>query len=169
MHSSAMGAAREFFERHGNDFESGTIVEIGSQDVNGSIREVASPRYNYVGLDFQPGKGVDIVLQDAYHFPLESESVEIIVTSSCFEHAEFFWLTFLEGIRVLKPGGLFYINAPSKGEYHAYPQDCWRFYPDAAKALNNWAKHNGYTTEVVYTKTLSETHWGDFIVVIRKT
>lgn len=169
MHPSALGAASEFFQYHGNDFDGGTIVEIGSQNVNGSIRDVAPHKYKYVGLDFQEGNGVDVVLQDAYHFPMDSDSVEMVVTSSCFEHAEFFWLTFLEAIRILKPGGLLYVNAPSKGDYHAYPQDCWRFYPDAAKALNNWARHNGYNTEVVYTKTLHETAWGDFIVVIRKT
>ena len=162
-----MGAAAEFFRLHGHG--SGTIVEIGSQDVNGSIREVAPPSYNYIGLDFAAAKGVDIVLPDAYHFPFENDTVDIIVTSSCFEHAEFFWVTFLEGIRILKPGGLFYINAPSRGQYHAYPQDCWRFYPDAAKALNNWAIYNGYNTEIVYTKTLNDSHWGDFIVVIRKS
>lgn len=162
-----MGAAAEFFRLHGHG--SGTIVEIGSQDVNGSIREVAPSTYNYIGLDFAAAKGVDIVLPDAYHFPFENDTVDIIVTSSCFEHAEFFWVTFLEGIRILKSGGLFYINAPSKGEYHAYPQDCWRFYPDAAKALNNWAHYNGYNTEIVYTKTLNDSHWGDFIVVIRKS
>jgi SAM-dependent methyltransferase len=162
-----MGAAAEFFRLHGHG--SGTIVEIGSQDVNGSIREVAPATYNYIGLDFAAAKGVDIVLPDAYHFPFENDTVDIIVTSSCFEHAEFFWVTFLEGIRILKPGGLFYINAPSKGQYHAYPQDCWRFYPDAAKALNNWAHYNGYNTEIVYTKTLNDSHWGDFIVVIRKS
>jgi SAM-dependent methyltransferase len=167
MHPSAMGAAAEFFRLHGHG--SGTIVEIGSQDVNGSIREVAPATYNYIGLDFAAAKGVDIVLPDAYHFPFENDTVDIIVTSSCFEHAEFFWVTFLEGIRILKPGGLFYINAPSKGQYHAYPQDCWRFYPDAAKALNNWAHYNGYNTEIVYTKTLNDSHWGDFIVVIRKS
>jgi SAM-dependent methyltransferase len=162
-----MGAAAEFFRLHGHG--SGTIVEIGSQDVNGSIREVAPATYNYIGLDFAAAKGVDIVLPDAYHFPFENDTVDIIVTSSCFEHAEFFWVTFLEGIRILKPGGLFYINAPSKGQYHAYPQDCWRFYPDAAKALNNWPHYNGYNTEIVYTKTLNDSHWGDFIVVIRKS
>ncbi len=43
-----------------------------------------------------------------------------------------------------------------------------RFYPDADKALKTWAKHNGYNLNVEYSK-IQEGHWGDFIVVYRKT
>lgn len=167
MHPTAMEGAREFFLKYSREFSEPTIVEIGSQDVNGSLREVAPPS-KYVGLDFQAANGVDIVLEDAYHFPLEDEFADIVITSSCFEHSEMFWLTFLEGVRILKPNGLFYINAPSRGQYHAYPVDCWRFYPDADKALKTWAKHNGYDLNVEYSK-IQEGHWGDFIVVYRKT
>jgi ubiquinone/menaquinone biosynthesis C-methylase UbiE len=161
-----MQAATEFFAKFSGEFVEPTIVEIGSQNVNGSIKDVAPPS-NYVGLDFQEAKGVDIVLQDAYSFPLPDNYADIVVTSSCFEHSEMFWLTFLEGVRILKPRGLFYINAPSTGPYHAYPVDCWRFYPDADKALQTWAKRNGYNVNVEY-KTTMQGPWGDFVVVYRK-
>ena len=166
MHPSAMQTAKDFYAKFSSEFVEPTIVEIGSQNVNGSIREVAPPS-KYVGLDFQEAKGVDIVLQDAYSFPLPDNYADIVVTSSCFEHSEMFWLTFLEGVRILKPRGLFYINAPSTGDYHPYPVDCWRFYPDADKALLTWAKRNGYDLTVEYKATLEGT-WGDFIVVYRK-
>jgi len=166
MHSSALQSASDFFKAY--PLENATVVEIGSQIVNGSLREVCPKHYSYIGLDYSPGNGVDIVLVDEYSFPLSDNLADVVVTSSCFEHAEMFWLTFLEGMRILKPGGLFYINAPSKGEYHAFPQDCWRFYPDAAKALMKWAKRNGYNCMVEYTQLL-DNHWGDFIVVYRKT
>jgi len=161
-----MQAAKDFFTKFAGEFVEPTIVEIGSQNVNGSIKEVAPPS-KYVGLDFQEAHGVDIVLQDAYSFPLPDNYADMVVTSSCFEHSEMFWLTFLEGVRILKPRGLFYINAPSTGDYHAYPVDCWRFYPDADKALQTWAKRNGYDLNVEYKATL-EGNWGDFVVVYRK-
>jgi len=47
-------------------------------------------------------------------------------------------------------------------------QDRWRFYPDAAKALLKWAQRNGYNCTLEYTQVL-DNHWGDFIVVYRKT
>ena len=166
MHASALEQASEFFGRF--PMESAVVVEIGSQIVNGSLRDVCPKTYKYVGLDYAPAKGVDIVLEDEYSFPLSEGYADIVITSSCFEHAEMFWLTFLEGMRILKSNGLFYINAPSRGEYHAYPQDCWRFYPDAAKAMLKWAQRNGYNCTIEYTKLL-DNHWGDFIVVYRKT
>jgi len=167
MHSSAVQSAAEFFAKH--PLETASVVEIGSQNVNVSLRDVCPKHYSYTGLDYEAAKGVDIVLEDEYKFPLADGGTDIVVTSSCFEHAEMFWLTFLEGMRILRSGGLFYINAPSKGEYHAYPQDCWRFYPDAAKALQKWSVRNNMPCEIVYTKVLTEEHWGDFIVVYRKT
>ncbi len=119
------------------------IVEIGSQNVNGSLREVCPSPVNYIGLDFAQGEGVDVVLNDPYKLPFDSETVDAIVCSSCFEHSEFFWLVFLEALRILKPNGLFYLNAPSNGFFHRWPVDCWRFYPDSANALVHWAERNG--------------------------
>lgn len=166
MHPSAIQGAKDFFQRFQGEFENPTIVEIGSQNVNGSLRDVAPPS-KYIGLDFQKANGVDIVLENPYKFPIEDGIADMVITSSCFEHSELFWLTFLEGVRILKTNGLFYINAPSAGDYHAYPVDCWRFYPDAAGALVTWAKHNNYNLTVEYT-TILDSHWKDFIVVYRK-
>ena len=59
-----------------------------------------------------------IVLEDPYKLPFDSDSVDIVICSSCFEHSEMFWLLFLEVMRILKPTGLFYMNAPSNGAFH---------------------------------------------------
>ena len=145
MHPSAMANARAFFDCYfpGISSDAVKVVEIGSQNVNGSIREVCPKSYEYIGLDFQEAPGVDIVLTDPYVLPLEDESVDVVVSSSCFEHSEMFWLVFIEILRVLKPHGLFYLNAPSNGVYHRHPVDCWRFYPDSGKALVTWARRSG--------------------------
>ena len=55
-----------------------------------------------------------------------------------------FWVSYLEILRILKPVGLFYLNAPSDGAVHKYPVDCWRFYPDSGQALVTWSKRNGF-------------------------
>ena len=166
MHDTAKASAGYFFTEFCKPDH--IVVEIGSQNVNGSLRDVIGPHKQYVGLDFQNAKGVDIVLEDPYKFPLVDNFADLVVTSSCFEHSEFFWLTFLEGVRILKPGGHFYLNAPSKGDVHRFPVDCWRFYPDAAGALANWANRNGYNVAVVKTDTL-QGPWGDFVAVFTKT
>ena len=150
------------------EFES-TVVEIGSQDVNGSLRSTAPTNFDYVGVDFVSGKGVDVVLNDPYKLPFDSESVDVVLSSSCFEHSEMFWIVFLEIMRVLKPGGLFYLNVPSNGSFHRYPVDCWRFYPDSGRALVTWAKRNGMNPALLESYTSAQVEeWNDYVAVFLK-
>ncbi len=170
MHPSALSHARLFFETYATAFENPAIVEIGSQDVNGSLRDVAPERCRYTGLDFVAGKGVDLVMDDPYALPLEDGSADIVVSSSCFEHSEMFWLVFLEILRVMKPDGLFYLNVPSNGDFHRWPVDCWRFYPDSARALVTWARRNALHPLALesFTGVRSGGHWNDFVAVFLK-
>src|SRR5262245_50561319 len=112
MHTTAMENGRRFFSTYLRE-GAVTVVDIGSQDVNGSLRTVCPGHAKYVGVDFAAGQGVDIVIQDPYKLPFDAASVDVVVSSSCFEHSEFFWVLFLELLRVLKPAGLLYLNAPS--------------------------------------------------------
>jgi SAM-dependent methyltransferase len=149
-----------------------TIVDIGSQDVNGSLRNVAPAEAKYIGLDFVEGTGVDAVLSDPYVLPLPDACADAVVCSSCFEHSEFFWLVFLEIMRILKPDGVFYLNAPSNGYFHRYPVDCWRFYPDAGHALVSWGKRNGMVDLMLLESFIGERSqhdvWHDFVAVFLK-
>ena len=171
MHPSAMNNCKVFFETYGDYFSNDKttkIVEIGSQDVNGSLRSVAPRDFDYIGVDFQAAKGVDIVLSDPYSLPFESESVDIVLSSSCFEHSEMFWLVFLEVMRVLKPTGLFYLNAPSAGSFHRFPVDCWRFYPDSGRALVQWSRRSGGNAELLESYTQKGGNWQDFVGIFLK-
>lgn len=170
MHFSAMKNGRLFFETYVRDMEAPTVVDIGAQDVNGSLRSVAPSHAEYVGVDFVAGRGVDVILQDPYVLPFPSESVDVIVSSSCFEHSEMFWVLFLEMLRILKPTGVLYLNVPSNGYFHRYPVDCWRFYPDAGKALVTWAERNGLTPTLLesYVSQMDAQGWSDFVAVYVK-
>jgi SAM-dependent methyltransferase len=170
MHTTAMKNGADFFETYVPQINnpSPTVVEIGSQNVNGSLRDVCPEHVDYLGLDFVPGNGVDIILEDAYKFPLPTESMDIVVSSSCFEHAQMFWLTFLEVMRILKPSGLFYLNAPSAGSFHRYPVDCWRFYPDSGVALVTWGQRNGLPCTLLESYVHVGGSWQDFVAVFLK-
>jgi len=146
------------------------VVEIGSQDVNGSLRSLWSG-VSYIGVDFVEGKGVDVILDDPYKLPFEDASVDVVLSSSVFEHSEMFWVLYLEIMRILKPHGLFYLNVPSNGDFHRWPVDCWRFYPDSGKALITWAKRSGMTPALLesYVSNQSTTdRWNDFVAVYVK-
>ena len=170
MHDTAMEIGKAFFDTYLKTDTPLTIVDVGAQDVNGSLRSVAPNHHKYIGLDFVDGKGVDVVITDPYNLPLESNSVDVVVCSSCFEHSEFFWLLFLEIQRILKPEGLFYLNAPSNGMFHRYPVDCWRLYPDSGIALQNWGRRNGYNTALLesFTGQQKQDIWNDFSGVFLK-
>jgi len=170
MHGTAMEHGAAFFQIYLNNAKDLTIVDIGSQDVNGSLRSVAPPNNKYIGVDFVEAKGVDVVITDPYSLPFEDESVDAVVSSSCFEHSEFFWLLFNETLRILKPTGLLYINAPSNGIFHRYPVDCWRFYPDSGVALQNWGKRSGYNCALLesFVGMRKNDIWNDFVAVFVK-
>ena len=161
VHKTAVKNAKLFFDAYVAPLGHVTVVEIGSQDVNGSIRPAFGDGVNYVGVDFAAAKGVDVVLEDPYTLPFADNEIDVIVSSSCFEQSEFFWLTFVEGVRILRPGGVFYLNAPSNGPVHGYPVDCWRFYPDAGRALAKWAVRQGH--DVVMLESFTTPQDGGFL------
>jgi SAM-dependent methyltransferase len=119
-----------------------TIADFGSQSVNGSYRELFShPQWKYVGIDMVAGPNVDIVLTDPYDWrQIPSASYDVVISGQTFEHVEYMWLSILEIERVLKPWGLVCLIAPSSGDEHRYPVDCWRFYPDGFRALARFAQ-----------------------------
>lgn len=171
MHDTAMALGRQFFETYAAGRTGLRIVDIGAQDVNGSLRSVAPPGCEYVGLDFSEGRGVNVVISDPYAMPLPDGCADIVVSSSCFEHAEFFWLLFNDLLRLLKPDGLLYINVPSNGDFHRYPVDCWRFYPDSGVALQNWARRSGHAGATLlesFTGAQRSQSWNDFVAVFVK-
>lgn len=169
MHVTAEQNARRFFDTYVNN-KNGDFLEIGSYLSSFNIRSLAPNGSNYVGVDLGSGPGVDVVLTDPYKLPFEDNSFDFVVSSSCFEHSEFFWLTYMEVMRVLKPTGLFYLNAPSNGDFHRFPVDCWRFFPDSGNALSNWSRRNGMNTAVIeqYTSGRGNDIWCDYVSIFIK-
>lgn len=171
MHVSSFEHMRDVVGRHLDPKRPLEVIDIGSFDVNGTYRPLFDlPSIRYRGVDLEAGPGVDIVLRSPYRFPLPSRSVDLVVSGQAFEHIEFFWSTWYEIDRVLRPGGMVFLIAPSRGSEHRYPQDCWRFYPDGYRAL---AKATD--AELVEVSTDWEPHpdpgsseWGDTVGVFRK-
>lgn len=173
MHPSAMKNGEYFFQRYLHYVQSDSpikVVDIGAQNVNGSLKEVCPDYCEYIGVDFVAAKGVDVILDDPYTLPFADNSIDVVVSSSCFEHSEMFWVLFLEVLRILKPQGLFYLNVPSNGSFHRFPVDCWRFFPDSGKALVTWAKRNKYETELLesFTSYQDVQCWNDFVAIYIK-
>lgn len=170
MHDTALEHARLFFELYWQpSFRD--VLEIGSLNVNGSLRDVSPPGARYVGVDMAAGPGVDHVVSAGSPLPFPDGSFDVALTSSTFEHDVCFWESFVECLRVLRPGGFLYVNAPSNHGFHRYPLDCWRFYPDAGIALVAWAKRQGVEAELVESFVADPVNecWADFVAVFRRS
>lgn len=170
MHKTSIKHAKLFIDSYLT--KKSKILEVGSQSVNNiTFKEILNNKHEYLGVDMVSGKNVDIVQDDPYKIPFNNDTFDAVVSTSAFEHTEFFWLTFNEIIRVLKPHGLFYLNAPSNGRYHKYPVDCYRFYPDSGKALQKWGKHSGYKNIVMLESFVGKRDngiWNDFCSIFLK-
>jgi SAM-dependent methyltransferase len=148
------------------------VLDVGSMDVNGSYRPIfADPAWTYTGLDTQAGPGVDVVAHSPYRWPIPSGSVDVVISGQAFEHIRFPWVTVLEVVRVLRPGGLVVVIAPSAGPEHRYPEDCWRFYPDGMAALAAWADLHvveavTYWAPAGYMENSAQ--WADSVLVAEK-
>jgi SAM-dependent methyltransferase len=108
------------------------VLEVGSKFVNGSVRPLIErfcrPR-EYVGVDIETGKYVDVVLPAerlVEHFG--PESFDVVISTEVLEHV-FDWRSVVNNMKaVLKPGGFIYITTRSRGfPYHAFPHDYWRY------------------------------------------
>ena len=141
MHDSALNSFLEFKKTYLDIKNDRTIntLEIGSA-IDFSVKHAINNEFNYTGVDIVEGENVDVVLKDPYKLPFDSNSINSVISISTFEHTEFFWLTYLEILRVLKPDGLFFLNAPSNSKFHRHFSDNWRFYPDSSIALEKWGK-----------------------------
>lgn len=118
------------------------VLDLGSQNIGGCYKPIFDGEdWDYAGVDLAPGDNVDMVLRNPYQWEeIQSNSVDVLISGQTLEHAEYFWLTIMEIARVLKPGGLCCLIAPSDGYEHRYPVDCWRFYPDGMRAMANFAR-----------------------------
>lgn len=131
MHQSVLDWVRGRVDSFG--IADAAVIEVGSYDVNGSVRSFF--RGEYVGVDMRPGPGVDRVAP-ASALPFEDGSFDVVVSTEMLEHDRTFWLSLPEMARVLRPEGLLILTARATGfPAHDFPCDYWRFSPDGFLAL----------------------------------
>ena len=130
-----------FIERYAPPL-SGPYLEVGSRDYGAS----RSPRTlfddvdDWVGVDLEPGPGVDVAMDLTADFDEVDEALggRRFGTIFCFatlEHcAQPF--TMAENLtRLLRPDGHLVLGVPFAFKFHAFPSDYWRFTPEGVRKL----------------------------------
>lgn len=107
----------------------GPVLEIGSKDYGStsSFRDFYT-QSEYVGVDMEAGKGVDVI-QDLTQStgPLPQSHFALGICCSVLEHVKKPWV-FAENLNSLvRPGGLLFMSVPWVWRFHAYPDDYFRF------------------------------------------
>ncbi|MBY0493687.1 MAG: class I SAM-dependent methyltransferase [Cyanobacteria bacterium] len=90
-----------------------SIVEIGSANVNGSIRPFFTGSH-YTGVDLAPGPDVDLIAS-GHEVALPPDSVDLAISCECFEHNPMWRETFVNMHRMTKPGGIVIMTCASRG------------------------------------------------------
>lgn len=130
MHDSVQRWVAKEVRAWSLDREDVETFEVGSLDVNGSVRGLF--RGPYVGLDLRAGPGVDVV-GSSHALPLADAAVDVVVCTEVLEHDPAFWLTLGEIRRVLRSGGHLLLTTRGNGfGEHREPLDLWRFMPQSA-------------------------------------
>lgn len=90
------------------------VLEVGSYDVNGSIRSIFSCAKEYTGVDLTEGPGVDVV-SFGHELTHPDGHYDITISSECFEHDPHWRDTFVNMARMTRPGGILGFSCASLG------------------------------------------------------
>ncbi len=113
------------------------ILEIGSREVTGkSIARKSFANAEYVGFDFYPGDNVDVV-GDAHKLSsyFEGAQFDIIYSAACFEHFAMPWVVAAEIAKLLKVGGLVFVETHFSFSAHERPWNFFQFSDMGLKVL----------------------------------
>jgi SAM-dependent methyltransferase len=113
-HPEQLGFFRAVVAANTSLITSGRIIEIGSYDVNGTVREIFAGNKEYVGVDLTPGPGVDRV-GFGHDVDAPDGSFDIAISGACFEHDPMWRETFANMVRLTRPGGLVAFTCASRG------------------------------------------------------
>jgi len=104
-------AAFEFVGRHAIR-EPISVIEIGSRDLNGSVRP-HFPAANWVGIDVIAGPAVDVVIDAMVYKP--AHQVDLVICCEVFEHEPRWKDIIARAFTWLKPGGQIIITCGGIG------------------------------------------------------
>lgn len=99
------------------------ILEIGSRN---SLHKPGFKLANYTGLDYHPGSSVDIVA-DAHCLSryFGNNTFDLVFSAATFEHLAMPWVVVTEINKVLKPGGMVFVETHFSYGLHSLP---WHFF-----------------------------------------
>jgi len=138
MHDSSMKEMISFRDKYLSNMEGCSILDVGSRNVKpdqqDSYVDIFKGKFNYVGMDVEPGNNVDIVGYEA----LRGRSFDVVISGQCMEHVNHPW-DWLSNLAALYSKYICII-APHSFKEHRFPIDTYRYFPDGMRDLFDYAK-----------------------------
>ena len=128
------------------EFFTGTrVVELGSLDINGSLREFFDSPIRYLGVDLDRGPGVDWT-GFAHLFAERSGEWDAVVSAEMFEHDRYWDRSWLNMTRLARPGGLVAFSCATTGRAEhgttaSHPKD-------SSLSIKTWGDYYRNLTEL---------------------
>lgn len=99
--------------RFPDHFAGKRVLEIGSRDINGSVRGMFDEG-EFVGIDATAGRGVDVVCL-AHEYDAEPASFDVVCSLETFEHDPHADKSVKKMFELLRPSGLFFMTCAGDG------------------------------------------------------
>jgi len=158
MHDVNIELWRQFRLVYPDYFHRKRVLEVGSQDVNGSIKQLFT-ECDYTGVDWRPGPNVDIV--SLAHDMKFDTPFDAVVSASMLEHDPY-WKQSLETmIQYIKPDGILMLSwgAALNAEHHNETAPDGKFHAlPASWVVNLLDKNNMYIERFVYERQIAFEH-----------
>ncbi|MBN1838581.1 MAG: class I SAM-dependent methyltransferase [Campylobacterales bacterium] len=139
-------------EKYKDFFRHKFILDIGSLDINGNNQEYFY-NCNYIGVDIALGRNVDVISK-GHELKFPEETFDVIISTECFEHDQYYYATINNIYRMLKPGGLFLFTCATTGRAEHGTR---RTTPEDAPLLQSdieWSDYYKNLTELDIRKVL---------------
>lgn len=131
----------------------GVVLDVGCGAQ--PYRPLIGPGARYLGIDTADVKsnfGYDVpdtVYFEGDTWPVQSESVAVVLCAETLEHVLEPRVLLTEARRALRPGGRLLLTVPFAARWHFVPHDYWRFTPSSLRYL---LEATGFTDIAVYAR-----------------
>lgn len=105
-------AAFAFYKRELQDMTPKEVLEFGSYNINGSVRDAYPQAKSWWGIDIAEGNGVDEVADAVFY--KSSKKYDIVICAEAFEHTEYWRDIVANAYNHLKDGGYFFASCASR-------------------------------------------------------
>lgn len=151
-----------------------TVLEVGSANVNGSVRpqiEAMGPS-RYLGLDLAPGPGVDLICSGGIEEYASTRiagqmppQADLVISLEMLEHAERWESAFRAMAGLVAEGGKLVLTCRGPGFPFHNPPDHWRFSPSdlwrASVLVGLWPMVAEWDPQVPGVFLVAQKLWGE--------